>query len=345
MNPMNQKKPLVLITGGAGFIGVNAAAYYISRGWAVSIFDNFARRGTKDNAGWLKKCGPVQITQGDIRNLAAVGRWVGQKNAGLILHLAAQVAVTSSVAQPLDDFEINALGTVNLLESLRKLKRPPLLIYASTNKVYGGMEEITVGRRGDRYEFSHRPDGISEDSPLDFHSPYGCSKGSADQYVRDYQRIYGLPTVVFRQSCIYGPHQHGNEDQGWVAHFMKAALQGSPLTLYGDGRQIRDILFVDDLIAAFDRARLCSRRVAGEIYNIGGGPDRTLSLRELMSWIESRTGRRLVVRKHGWRPGDQKVYVSDIRKAKRELGWAPKTSVRDGLENLWNWLRIQTRSK
>jgi len=336
---VNKKKPLVLISGGAGFIGVNAASYFMSRGWAVSVFDNFSRRGTKDNARWLKGQGPVEIVEGDIRGLAAVGRWIGRGKPELFLHLAAQVAVTSSVEDPIKDFEINAGGTLHVLESLRKLKRPPLLIYASTNKVYGGMEDVGVRRRGDRYEFAGLRHGVGEDRPLDFHSPYGCSKGAADQYVRDYRRIYGLPTAVFRQSCIYGPHQHGNEDQGWVAHFMKAALTGASLSLYGDGRQIRDLLFVDDLVAAFDRARLSSRRVSGGIYNIGGGPGRTLSLRELVAWIEAKTGRRLPVSKHGWRPGDQKVYVSDIRKAKLELGWSPRTSVSDGLEALWRWLQ------
>lgn len=335
---MSAKKPHVLITGGAGFIGVNAAADYLARGWDVSVFDNFSRRGTRENARWLKTRGPVRVTEGDVRDGAAVARWVGKRKADLALHLAAQVAVTSSVEEPLADFAINAGGTVNFLEALRRLARPPLLIYASTNKVYGGMEDVGVRRKGERYEFARLNEGVGEDRPLDFHSPYGCSKGAADQYVRDYHRIYGLPTAVFRQSCIYGPHQHGNEDQGWLAHFMKAAIAGTPLSLYGDGRQIRDVLFVDDLTAAFEKARLRSRRVAGEIYNIGGGPTRTLSLLELIAWIEAKTGRRLPMSRHGWRPGDQKVYVSDIRKARRELGWTPKTSVRAGLDRLWNWL-------
>lgn len=337
MSPM-KRNPLVMISGGAGFIGVNAADAYLRRGWSVSIFDNFSRRGTRDNAAWLKGRGAPEIVTGDVRNLAAVGRWIGKKKPDLFLHLAAQVAVTSSVEDPIKDFGINAGGTVNVLESLRKLARPPLVLYASTNKVYGGMEDAGVGRRGERYEFTALRRGVGEDRPLDFHSPYGCSKGAADQYVRDYHRIYGLPTVVFRQSCIYGAHQHGNEDQGWVAHFMKAAMTGAPLSLYGDGRQIRDLLYVDDLVEAFERARLRSRKSSGEIYNIGGGPGRTLSLRELIAWIEAKTGRRLAVSRHGWRPGDQKVYVSDIRKARRELGWSPKTSVPDGLERLWSWL-------
>lgn len=337
-----KKKPLVLISGGAGFIGVNAANSYLERGWDVSIFDNFSRRGTRDNARWLRGRGPVEIVTGDVRSLSAVSRWVGRKAPELFLHLAAQVAVTSSVTDPIVDFQINAGGTVNVLEVLRKLKSSPLIIYTSTNKVYGGMEDAGVVRRGARYEFTRLRSGVSEEQGLDFHSPYGCSKGAADQYVRDYHRIYGLPTVVFRQSCIYGPHQHGNEDQGWVAHFMKAAQTGDPLSLYGDGMQIRDLLHIDDLVAAFERARTRAHTVSGRVYNIGGGPARTLSLRELITWIEAKTGRRLAVSRHAWRPGDQKVYVSDIRKAKREFGWSPRISVPDGLDSLWHWLRASS---
>ncbi|MFH1724571.1 MAG: GDP-mannose 4,6-dehydratase [Elusimicrobiota bacterium] len=337
-------KKKVLITGGAGFIGVNAAYHYLRKGWSVSVFDNLSRRGTRDNLAWLRRQGDVDFRLGDLRSLAAVERWVRSNSRGLsmVLHLAAQVAVTTSVEDPLSDFDINALGSVHVLEALRRLRKRPFVLYASTNKVYGGMEGVRVRLSGGRYGYVGRPNGIPEGEPLDFHSPYGCSKGAADQYFRDYRRIYGMPTAVFRQSCIYGPHQHGNEDQGWVAHFMKAAQAGKGITLYGDGLQVRDVLFVEDLVEAFDVAYRRRGRSAGRVYNIGGGPANTLSLLELLDWIARKRGRRVPVKRRGWRPGDQRVYVSDVRKARRELGWKPRTSVRRGLDRLWRWLESES---
>lgn len=333
-------RPAVLITGGAGFIGVNCADHYLKKGWRVSIFDNFSRKGTRGNARWLKTRGRVRVVKGDVRSRSAVERWVrGTPNARLALHMAAQVAVTTSVVDPRTDFECNALGSVNFLEALRRLKRKPLAIYASTNKVYGGMEHVGIRLARGRYAYSGLPNGVAESEPLDFHSPYGCSKGSADQYFRDYHRIYGLPTVVFRQSCIYGPHQNGTEDQGWVAHFMMAAQAGKGITLFGDGRQVRDVLYIEDLMEAYDRAYARRAKCAGGIYNMGGGPRRTLSLLELLDWIGRRRGGRVPVKRRGWRPGDQRVYVSGIRKARRELGWTPRTSVNAGLGLLWDWLK------
>ncbi|MEK7657183.1 MAG: GDP-mannose 4,6-dehydratase [Elusimicrobiota bacterium] len=329
-----------LVTGGAGFIGVNAAARLLSRGWSVSVLDDLSRPGTEKNLAWLRRQGALDFTRADIRDPRAVARWVKARSKGLdfVLHLAAQVAVTTSVADPRPDFEINALGTLNLLEALRALPRKPFLLYSSTNKVYGGMEGVRVALKGGRYAYASRPMGCSEEEPLDFHSPYGCSKGAADQYVRDYFRIYGLPSAVLRQSCIYGPHQNGTEDQGWVAHFMRAAQAGTGVTLYGDGRQVRDLLFIDDLVDAFEAAYRKRSLSRGRIYNIGGGPANTLSLLELLDWIATRQGKPMRVVRKGWRPGDQKVYVCDIRRARRELGWSPKMGVRKGLGRLWDWL-------
>jgi CDP-paratose 2-epimerase len=322
--------------------------------------DDLSRKGVDKNLAWLKRQGPIDFTKLDVRDAGGVRRWVQKRSdARLAFHFAAQVAVTTSVTDPRTDFQINAFGAFNVLEALRRLKKKPFTLFSSTNKVYGGMEHVgTVLKRG-RYAYKGLPHGVSESELLDFHSPYGCSKGAADQYFRDYPRIYGLPTVVLRQSCIYGQHQQGNEDQGWLAHFMKAAQAGKGITVYGDGKQIRDALHVDDLLdlyeAAYKRRSLC----AGRIYNIGGGPRNTLSLLELIEWIdaklcssrialgagpirgdkgEKRLGTKLAVRWDDWRPGDQRVYVSDIRRARRELGWAPRIGVPQGLEKLWAWL-------
>ncbi|MDE2293677.1 MAG: NAD-dependent epimerase/dehydratase family protein [Elusimicrobia bacterium] len=330
----------VLITGGAGFIGVNAAHSFLRAGWRVSVLDDLSRRGTDRNLAWLRRQGPVDVTRADLRDARAAERWVRARRDGLelVLHLAAQVAVTTSVTDPREDFERNAAASFNLLEAVRLSGRRPLTVYSSTNKVYGGMERVKVRLRAGRWAYVGLPHGVCEAENLDFHSPYGCSKGAADQYFRDYHRIYGLPTVVFRQSCIYGPHQQGNEDQGWLAHFMKQALAGKGVTVYGDGRQVRDALYVDDLVAAYLAAYRLRARAAGRIYNVGGGPRSTLSLRELLAWISARRGRRLAAAWGPWRPGDQKVYVSDIRLIRRELGWRPLVTLSDGLERLWSWL-------
>jgi CDP-paratose 2-epimerase len=334
-------RPRVLITGGAGFIGVNAAARFQDRGWRVSVLDDLSRAGVDANLEWLKGRGPVDFSRIDARDAPGVKRWVRDRREGLrlVLHMAAQVAVTTSVADPRRDFEVNALGSLNVLEALRGLRERPLAVYASTNKVYGGMEGVRTRLHSGRWGYAGRPFGAAESEPLDFHSPYGCSKGAADQYFRDYFRIYGLPTVVFRQSCIYGPHQQGNEDQGWVAHFLKRAIAREGVTLYGDGRQVRDVLHVDDLMDAYESAWRLRKACAGRIYNLGGGPANTLSLRELLDWMARKAGGPARVSRRGWRPGDQRVYVSDIRKAGRELGWKPRIGVDRGLGLLWDWLR------
>ena len=256
----------------------------------------------------------------------------------VILHLAAQVAVTSSVTDPRTDFEINALGAFNVLEAARRALRPPIVLFSSTNKVYGGMEDVRVVEDGNRYRYEGLPHGAGEDRLLDFHSPYGCSKGAADQYVRDYARIYGLRTVVLRQSCIYGPHQFGVEDQGWIAWFVLRALLGEPVTVYGDGKQVRDVLYVDDLIAAFDAAIERIDTVSGRVYNIGGGPANTLSLLELLALIKKMSGVELAHSFGDWRPGDQRVYISDIRRAQQELGWTPKMPPEQGIARMRDWM-------
>jgi CDP-paratose 2-epimerase len=257
----------------------------------------------------------------------------------VIVHLASQVAVTTSVLHPREDFEINALGTFNILEAARFTETNPIVLYASTNKVYGGMEEVHVQEAATRYEYRDFPLGIPESQPLDFHSPYGCSKGAGDQYMRDYQRIYGLRSVVFRQSCIYGPRQFGVEDQGWVAWFIIAALMGRPISIYGDGKQVRDLLYIDDLLDAYDAAIDRIDFTAGSVYNLGGGPQNVLSVwSEFGPLLESLLGREIPVQRSGWRPGDQRIFVSDIRKAARELDWHPRVGVQAGIERLWAWV-------
>jgi CDP-paratose 2-epimerase len=332
----------VLITGGAGFIGTNAAARYLAMGREVIVFDNLSRPGAVHNLRWLEGhegAENLRVIIGDLRLpeptlLAAIER------CDLILHLGGQVAVTTSVEDPVSDFEINARGTLNLLEMMRTSGgKRPALIYASTNKVYGGMEEVGTVERGMRFEYESLPFGVPERQRLDFHSPYGCSKGAADQYVRDYSRIYGLQTVVFRQSCVYGPRQFGVEDQGWVAWFVIAALLGKPITVFGNGKQVRDVLFVGDLLGAYDAAwsRIDERN--GRIYNIGGGSANSISLLELLEHLEGEVGEGIPVGFEGWRPGDQPVYVSDIRRAERELGWIPETDWKHGVTQLVIWAR------
>lgn len=333
-------KDRILITGGAGFIGSNIADRFAREGFSVSVFDNFVRKGTRENAEWLKtNHRNIEIVEGDIRNFSDLTHVMKKKYAAVI-HLAAQVAVTTSVTDPRNDFEINALGTFNVLEAIRLSGTKPVVIYSSTNKVYGGMEKVTIIQKNGQYAYRDYPGGIPESFCLDFHSPYGCSKGSADQYVRDYERIYDIPTVVFRQSCIYGPRQFGIEDQGWVAWFIIATTLGKPITVYGDGKQVRDVLYVDDLVELFYRAYRNIKVSRGKIYNVGGGKDNVLAVWTRFGPIlEKLFGKKLNVKFADWRPGDQKVYVSDISKVKKELGWKPEVSVEEGIEKLFHWVQ------
>ena len=329
------------ITGGAGFIGSNYVSRLLERGEKVTIYDNLSRAGAPRNLAWLQeKFGEAafRLTVGDVRDAALLT--ISSRAADVIIHLAAQVAVTTSVIHPREDFEINAQGTFNVLEAARLNERKPVILYASTNKVYGGMEDVKVVEDATRWRYSDLPLGCPETQPLDFHSPYGCSKGTGDQYVRDYARIYGLPSVVLRQSCIYGPRQFGVEDQGWLAWMIIAAVTGRPLTIYGDGKQIRDVLHVDDLLNAYDAAIAKIDAVRGQVYNLGGGPENTMSIwTEFGPLLERLLGKPVPVRRGDWRPGDQKVFVADIRKAERDLGWKPKVGVEAGVGRLFEWVR------
>ncbi|PWT99360.1 MAG: CDP-paratose 2-epimerase [Terriglobia bacterium] len=329
----------VIITGGAGFIGCNAASRYLQQGHQVIIVDNLAREGVQKNLEWLRTQGAPAFERLDVRDRAGAEiLFRRHADADRVLHLAGQVAVTTSVVSPREDFEINALGALNILEAMRLAGMQAPVIYSSTNKVYGEMTDQGIVERNQRYAYKDLPAGVSEERNLDFHSPYGCSKGCADQYFIDYHRIYGLRTLVMRQSCIYGYRQFGAEDQGWVAWFMIASQLGRPITIYGDGKQVRDILFVDDLLDAYDAGFEGGDTVWGRAYNIGGGPSNVVSLLDLLAYIESRQNRELPRAYADWRPGDQKVFVSDIHRARTELGWAPKTSSSQGLGLLFDWV-------
>lgn len=332
--------PKILVTGGAGFIGANLMDRLLSRGEQAFAFDNLSRRGAVKNAAWLKqKYGArFELIRGDVRDAAVTQD--AAREADVIYHLAAQVAVTTSVLNPREDFEINALGTFNMLEAARLSKRNPIFVFASTNKVYGQMEDIPVVELATRYEYRDLKNGFSETQSLDFHSPYGCSKGAADQYVRDYHRIYGLPTVVLRQSAIYGQRQFGEEDQGWLAWFMIAAVMGKRISIYGDGKQVRDMLFVDDLLELYDAARTNIDRAKGQAYNVGGGAKNTLSIwTEFGPMLEKLHEEKVPVTFANWRPGDQKVCIYDTSKAKRELGWEPKVNLEEGVGRLYDWVK------
>ena len=316
----------VLITGGAGFIGANLADRLLSAGRTVWIYDDLSRPGVEKNVKFLRERHGerVHVEIADVRNRESLRTAV--RSAEQVFHFAAQVAVTTSLTDPLHDFEVNVGGTLNLLEEIRALESPPPLLFTSTNKVYGGLSDLELERSGTRYQPLNAAlrTGIGEDRRLDFHSPYGCSKGAADQYVLDYARTFGLPAVVFRMSCIYGPHQMGTEDQGWVAHFLIRAIQGEPITIYGDGLQVRDVLFAEDLVDAFLLAQANIHTLSGQAFNIGGGLGNTISLLELLDVIAALNGTRPDLRSKDWRPGDQRYYVSDTRRFKAATGWAPR---------------------
>jgi CDP-paratose 2-epimerase len=330
----------ILITGGAGFIGCNLADRLSRKGHHVVVLDDLSRRGSELNLSWLRveREDPVEFIRADIRDAQAMR--AAMQGVEVVYHLAAQTAVTTSVIDPRLDFDINALGTFNVLEAARISGQNPAFVFASTNKVYGEMHDVAVEEQDTRHVYTDLAEGADETYPLDFHSPYGCSKGSADQYVRDYHRIYGLPTVVFRQSCIYGPRQMGVEDQGWVAWFVIAAATGKPITIYGDGKQVRDLLYVDDLVDAYEGAVQNIGTTAGQVYNMGGGRKNTMSIwAEFQPILSEVLGRRVEAAAFaGWRPGDQKVFYCDTSRAGRDFGWAPKTGVRDGIAQLAEWV-------
>jgi CDP-paratose 2-epimerase len=339
-------QPLVLITGGAGFIGSNLAHRLLGSGRRVRVLDNLSRPGVGHNLQWLREQHgeALDVVIADIRDASAVSHaMAGVKQ---VFHFAAQVAVTTSLESPQEDFSINAQGTLNVLEAVRARSTPPALVMTSTNKVYGGLEDVALSVQGQRYA-PVEPDiaarGISEARPLDFHSPYGCSKGTADQYVLDYARSYGLTTLVFRMSCIYGPRQFGTEDQGWVAHFILRALRGERITIYGDGMQVRDILFVDDLVDAFLLAEQHGARLSGRAFNMGGGPANAISLLDLLDRIEDLHGKRPTLEFETWRCGDQRYYVSDTDAFEQATGWRQRVKASEGITRLYRWLASRQR--
>ncbi len=332
----------ILITGGSGFVGSNIADSFLSDGHEVIVYDNLSRPGVEQNLGWLQERhgARVHASLADLRDGASLRE--AARDARAVIHLAAQTAVTTSLADPLDDFEVNARGTINLLEAVRATGRRVPVIFASTNKVYGCLEALEMAEATDRYvpaDERVRARGIGEDQPLDFHTPYGCSKGVADQYVLDYARSYGLPAAVLRMSCIYGPRQFGTEDQGWVAHFLIRALEGAPISVYGDGKQVRDILHVADAVAAYRAVLANIDRLSGRAFNLGGGPMNAVSLLVVLREIERIVERRLPVSHGDWRQGDQHYFVADTSRLSAETGWQAKVAWRDGLADLAAWLR------
>jgi len=340
----------VFITGGGGFIGSHAAEFYARRGEEVVIFDNLSRfkilgrsqTPYRYNVAYLKPYRQVTYVEGDIQDLDLLMEHL--HDSDIVIHAAAQTAVTASYQDPTADFAINARGTLNVLEAVRRQSNPPIVIYCSTNKVYGNkVERIPVMANQTRYEFAGKKfrQGINETFGVDLctHSPYGCSKLSGDLYMQDYARHYDLKIGVFRQSCIYGTRQFGIEDQGWLAWFAIATHLGQPVTIYGDGKQVRDVLFIADLIAAFDAFVQKQKTPLDTVFNIGGGPENTLSPLELLEFLEDLTGKRSQIRYADWRPNDQKVYISDIRKAKESLGWSPRVSIDQGIPELLRWIR------
>ncbi len=331
----------VLVTGGAGFIGCNLADRLAREGHDVVVYDCLARAGVEQNLEWLKRRHPHKISAvvADVRDASSLDAVA--HDAGAVFHLAAQVAVTTSMTAPVEDFDVNVRATLSLLESLRAAGRDAPLVFASTNKVYGDLGDLEMRLEDDAYtpaEPAVRRYGVGEDRPLDFHTPYGCSKGAADQYVLDYARSFGLPTAVLRMSCIYGPRQMGTEDQGWVAHFLIRALEGRPISIYGDGRQVRDILHVDDAVDAYMAVWRDIGRVSGRAFNLGGGPANAVSLRRLLAHIEALVGRPVPLEFSDWRAGDQRYFVADTRRAQAELGLAPARGWREGVADLAAWL-------
>lgn len=329
----------VLVVGGAGFIGFHVSRFYLGQGAEVTVADNLWRNGARANLTLLGRDNlpSLHFRHVDIRHENEVNDAVRECAPDLIVHEAAQVAVTTSVSDPRLDFQINAIGTLNLLEAVRRFSKDSFFIYASTNKVYGGLEDLHVTESESRYAFKDFPDGVDESRRLDFHSPYACSKGAADQYVHDYHRIYGLRTAVFRQSCIYGTHQYGVEDQGWIAWFTIARVLGRPITVYGNGKQLRDVLWVEDLVRAYDQA--WKRNRGGAIYNMGGGAENAMSLLELLELLDDLHPVKSGCSFGPVRPGDQPVYIANASKARTELDWAPEVKPADGVARLLQWVQ------
>lgn len=335
-----------LIIGGAGFIGMNVAKDRIKKGDDVTLLDNLSRKGTRANLALLKdlKLGDFSFMRNDIA--WKDNKWLEDavKGADVIYHLAAQTAVTTSVKRPGMDFLHNAFGTLNVLEAVRKYNPEAILLFSSTNKVYGELLDVPIVKNEMRYEFGDR-EGIDELQPLDFHSPYGCSKGCADQYVRDYARIYGLRTVVFRQSCIAGRMQKGSSDQGWLYHFCDCADKNKVVTVCGDGLQCRDVLNVDDLVRAYDLAVNKIKKCSGKVFNIGGGYHNSISLLESLAKIGTLFDKPVRTNSEGWRPGDQKVFISDNSLFSEVTGWHPKNDLNQTLNDIKDWIRFEEKKE
>jgi CDP-paratose 2-epimerase len=342
MNPrFPEDNQPVLITGGAGFIGSNVASRLLQEGSHIIVYDNFSRPGVERNLRWLleRYSRQIRLIEADVQDEERL--YAAVAACSRVFHFAAQVAVTTSLDDPVSDFSTNARGTLNLLEAIRKSGREIPLLFTSTNKVYGDLSDLDLVLKEGRYvptDTAAAEHGIAEDRTIDFHSPYGCSKGAADQYVLDYARTFGMQTVVFRMSCIYGPHQFGTEDQGWIAHFLLQALRDEAIRLYGDGRQVRDVLFIDDLVEAMLLAHSKMKLIRGNAYNIGGGPDQTISLLELTEMIGEIQCKPVKVVLSDWRLADQRYYVSDTSRFMEDTGWRPTVSVRQGVERLHRWL-------
>lgn len=334
----------LLITGGCGFLGSNLAAHALTQGIDLCVFDNLYRQGSQSNLQWLRSQGAFEFVHGDIRNANDVDRVIARVKPDAVFHLAGQVAMTTSIADPRMDFEVNALGTLNLLEAVRANAPKAALIYSSTNKVYGDLEQYQYRETDTRYVCVERPDGFDEQTPLDFHSPYGCSKGSADQYLRDYHRIFGLKTVVFRHSSMYGGRQFATADQGWIGWFClmaaetRAGRRQTPFTISGNGKQVRDVLHAEDMITLYFSALKHIDAAAGQAFNIGGGIANSLSLLELFALLESEINQPLHYKKQPPRESDQRVFVADIGKINRLTGWAPHVSAKEGVARMLDWV-------
>ena len=335
----------LLINGGCGFLGSNLAAHGIERGDRVTVFDNLSRLGSTQNLDWLRSKGEFTFIHGDIRNRNDVEHTVREGGFDAVFHLSGQVAMTTSIENPYKDFETNTVGAVNLLEAVRVYSPETAVFFSSTNKVYGDLEQYTYTETSTRYVCKEYPKGFDEQVPLDFRSPYGCSKGAADQYMLDYHRIFGLRTTVFRHSSMYGGRQFASYDQGWIGWFVQKALEKQrnpgcqPFTISGNGKQVRDILHAQDMIALYYSALENADLVCGEAYNIGGTMDQSLSLLELFRMLEDLLGIRMEYERLPPRQSDQKVFVADIRKIQTRLDWAPRVSAAEGIQSMLDWVR------
>jgi CDP-paratose 2-epimerase len=334
-----------LVTGGCGFVGCNIAARLLERGEKVAVFDNMSRTGADANLKWLESLGCLQFVAGDTRDTAAVTELVQGTEPDIIFHLAGQVAMTTSMQNPRRDFETNVLGTFNLLEAVRHYSPAATIVYSSSNKVYGELRDVQLVEEAMRYSAANFPSGIDENAPLDFQTPYGCSKGAADQYMLDYARVYGLKTVVFRHSTIFGGRQFATFDQGWVGWFCQQALEvqrnpdRKPFTIAGNGKQVRDLLFVDDCVACYFAAAEKIGRARGEAFNIGGGIANSSSLLELFAILETTLKVKLQYERLPWRHSDQKFFVANNAKAERLLGWRPRVTKEEGISRMLEWAR------